>query len=1092
MEPKQVCPICGSLLKVNLFQPPAAPWQWDTIQWDTRPWYTEARGIYAVDDDMSQITATGVGVIRNGGTLRAPVHQDRAYFNEPYDSLMLWTIRRSSASGVCFAFHESCWKLLLLRLRHGNTVRDDASIMQSVFYLLYHTPDADSSDVCSYGDDRSFRDTDPCALPSLSYIENLTGGLYDEVRCRGQDGAQPRAVELRSDCERPLPYDSRIRANLRGFMQDSLSRLPVEILYEVLTYLPFDEIGNVRRTCHYLARLASITMLPQSYWRSRFMLGQELDYIFPCTTETRDWFRLWSGIKVYQRHNRQLLVNRWQIRKRLEPLASLVDLYPLIRNGPQGFSYRPVKSRGRAPILVDIMGSKEGPCLTNVMGYLSAELTSVEEYHPLDPECQMLYRRAQPFEALGELCQMRCIISTVQLGSGQFISGIRVCQSGAESGTSQLIGYPNPDKETWIDIPKCKRIRAFNISVCPEGLRGIQILYTGSSESRWVGEEYGPGIAQGTLFVPSGKKQRYLLADLDRFKIIALGFGEMAGRHERASNSPPSSTVATRSSRARLHLWEPRILRHGGIVVRPILPLKASRTFNPLLNFDFGGYRGRHLRFLTRLQFHLTHDRHPLIGLAAHYSNGSSVHCGSLGGNVMSIFLDGPKGERVTQIRILKDPAVRLVGLQVSTSYGRTVTFAPLFHQLSASVKPISGLPARHTITGLVVHPMSYKGPFEQLRIQSQVCRVPPTRPGMRNRESHRVPEDQIRYDMMLHQRNDNNDMRFYPTYASLKRVRRITASTGGGAHSRPPPWITGLKIEYQDDRSPGVVGQWIHPLPDVTIELSPDEEIESLTVWVMSYSTWEFPQMRTGHIAAISISTTERSLELAATERTSTWAIQGQYQRDIDEELTAISWVLREKSDRVRAVISATGPQKRYILIPPLSPRYRRVRKLYFERPDGVRRRKKLYRAEVYFDYVQIVGLRFIYRSGHCAAIGDIDGCSLGQNVYFPEYDKITGFSVKALGSALMQIEFEVKQGKSQKCLKLGKEDHLRYTYDRHFYWGESQCPDEVDTPTDTNQQRPNKKVCNPPSNSRLTGMYVDCGWISVIGAIYEPVGSP
>ncbi|GKZ30976.1 hypothetical protein AbraIFM66950_010801 [Aspergillus brasiliensis] len=718
------------------------------------------------------------------------------------------------------------------------------------------------------------------------------------------------------------------------------------------------------------------------------------------------------------------------------------------------------------------MSSEGGPCLTKVIGYLSARLTSVEEYRPLKSECHSLYRRAQPFVAPENLCQLRCVISTVRLGSCQLISGIKVCPSDGESGTSQWIGYRSPGNETWFDIPKDKRIRAFDISLSPEGLRGIQILYTGSGESRWVGDKHGRGIARGTLFLPSGEGRYYLLAELDRFKIITLGFGEMTGRQKRASHPSPSSTIATRCSQIKSCLWEPCIPTHRGLIISPLLPLKAPPTFNPLLNFDFGGWRGRQLSVLTRLDFHLTHDRHPLIGLVAYYANKGSITCGSTGGHAMSIFLDSSNGERVTQ---------------VSTSFGQTVTFAPLFHHLNASVRTISGVPPDHTITGLVAHPMSYKGHFDQIRIQSQMCDVAPTNSDVPNRDRHRVPTDQIRYDLMLHQRNDTDYMRFYPTYASLKGVRTIAASTAEGPYSPMARYITGLKFEYYDHPSPSVVGQWIYPLSKEKTELSPDEEVESITVWINSSSKSRFPGMRTGQISAIYITTTAQRLEFYAGSLALTLAIQGQYKRDTDEELTAISWVLGADSDRVRAVISPKGKQKTHILNPPLSAPYEGVNKLYFARPYGGTWKKKLRWVEVYYDGVEIVGLRFIYKSNDRATIGNKFSGTLDRIFHFPEYDKITGFSVKAAGSALMQLELEIKRGRSYRYLSLGQESHPRYTYDRHCYWGEN--PAHFQTSTNPYRQPLMEKVYKPPKNSRLTGIYVDYHWISLIGAIYEPV---
>ncbi|GLA15494.1 hypothetical protein AnigIFM62618_002035 [Aspergillus niger] len=1079
MGSRLVCPLCGSFLDQDRLRNVPGPWHWGI-----RLWSTEVRGLYAVDDDTGRIAVTGVGVIRNHNIVHASVDQDQAYFDvADFNALDLWVIRDFSVNRGCFAFHNSCWKLLLLRLRQGNAFIDDATILRSVFDQLYYSPAPEApgpEDSSQY-----FGFADPCAIFSLDQLESIR---RDE---RGP--IPPRGMEPGSDDERHSCHNTWSQVSVLESGYNIFSRLPDEMLFEVLTYLSYRQVQNIRLTCRYLNWRVRNAKLPQSYWRSRFMLGQEFDFIFPGLRTSRDWYKLYAGTKAYSRSSPRALTNRREICQRLEHIAFLVELEPTKRNGGQGFSYRPEKSRRNIPVLVDIAISTGDHLRAKVMLYFSGHLTSAEAHCPLQDECPLLYRKAQSLVALRNRRQLRIGISTVKLGSRHFISGIKLFPAGDRSGISHSIGYPNPDTEEWIDIPRGSHIRAFEVHFSPEGLRAIRILCANLGESHWVGKPDIKGTARGILSIPGGKEPYYLLAGLDRFKIVALGFGEVAKPYKHAPKPVHSSAANTLPSRADSHLWMPPVSLHMSSFISPLLPCRPSGPFNPLLNFDFGGRRGLRLRDLTTLEFHLRFHRHPLVGMVARYSHGNVVKCGVVGENVMSFFLDSSNGERITQIRVLRDNryhtrAVRLVGLEVSTNYGRTATFAPLFHRLNASVRTISGVPPRHTITGIVVQPAAYRKYFEQLRIHSQFCIALPAIPHNLDSECHRVPEDQIQYDLMLHHNSsEKNDMKCYQTYASLKGVRTITASTGNTHYSRSRHWITGLKIEYYNHPSPNVVGQWIRPLHGEVLELDPGEEIKSITVWV-GFDSFisQFPELSTGNIAAIWIDAGMHWARFSTPIFRSGAVIQSQYLRDADKELTAISWVVSAKSDRVRAVMSPYGSQRPRTLMPTLSPPYDRVRKLYFKRQGGSSRGRKIVKAEACIYGDEISGLRFTYQSRNQAAVGDTRSGMTRQVVEFSNTDIIMGLSVKTSGTALLEIQFEVERDGTQRCLSLGIPNDQRSQCDRHLYWGD--IPANVETASDISEQEPMDKIYKPPKDSKLIGIYVDCDCISEIGAIYEP----
>ncbi|EHA18623.1 hypothetical protein ASPNIDRAFT_129458, partial [Aspergillus niger ATCC 1015] len=289
------CPFCGVILLPDPY--------WDDP--GARPWYAQVRGIYSTNPAVGHIKATGVGIVRGRKTLHAPLDSNQVYGDVAPDDLDEWRLCEQSDSQWCFGFHESCWKLLILRLQHGRVESPsltDVAIAEMVFYQLCCTP---------------------CLEGSIFHFGHDYAGAAQTHRIRG--------------------------------------RIP-----------PMD-LGSHRYADPSV--LADISMLPQSYWRSRFLLGQEADFVFPCLSETQDWFKLFFATRASLKAATPPLVNRKRIRDLLEPMASLVDLDSIFRHGPGGLDYFPAPMRGNDFTLVDI---EAGPQLAKVLGYFSGTETCID------------------------------------------------------------------------------------------------------------------------------------------------------------------------------------------------------------------------------------------------------------------------------------------------------------------------------------------------------------------------------------------------------------------------------------------------------------------------------------------------------------------------------------------------------------------------------------------------------------------------------------------------------------------------------------------------------------------------------------------
>ena len=277
----------------------------------------------------------------------------------------------------------------------------------------------------------------------------------------------------------------------------------------------------------------------------------------------------------------------------------------------------------------------------------------------------------------------------------------------------------------------------------------------------------------------------------------------------------------------------------------------------------------------------------------------------------------------------------------------------------------------------------------------------------------------------------------------------------------------------------------------DDGFEPSPDEKVQSLTIWLIRRgSSTECQGIETGQVTAIHIETTHsRSVTFHSPGFHSLPPpkLQHQYQSDTGEELTAISWILNVSSDCVRAVIAGNGSQRAQ-MIPEQHPPFDQVQKLYFERQNDDGCRETIVAAETYFRDRAIIGLVFVYSSDRKASIGDVN-VAARQTVHFARDAQIVGLSVAATAHELMEIEFEIEWNEQPQYEKLRLSIALpddppnTVGYDWRDVW----CRDGKSAES---YQRllAHDKVYKLPSESRLVGIYVGCREFSRVGALYEP----
>jgi hypothetical protein len=92
-------------------------------------------------------------------------------------------------------------------------------------------------------------------------------------------------------------------------------------------------------------------------------------------------------------------------------------------------------------------------------------------------------------------------------------------------------------------------------------------------------------------------------------------------------------------------------------------------------------------------------------------------------------------------------------------------------------------------------------------------------------------PPDELRYDYdHFAESIGHGDSTSHHTCASLKHIRRISASTGVDGGSRSSSHICGLKFDCYNHPTPEVGGQWVEELDD-GFELASDKDVRLLTI---------------------------------------------------------------------------------------------------------------------------------------------------------------------------------------------------------------------------------------------------------------------
>lgn len=445
------------------------------------------------------VSLTGIGYLSED-FVRASDDLEVSY-KDTVQVLKSYDLRHSDPSKPrTFAFHESCWQILLSQLESlTGRPQEPRRIAEPLFNLLFCLPQ-----------DRF----------NISFQAHDFGGAFEI--CRSPKGLPEHWKFLLADPNAFRTFLIQAVNNLADRFQscsndtkDCFSRFPLEVKHLIFNFLPSSDLCNLRLSSREIASTAKPTDLPQSFWASRFAIDKDMnffalqEYLSKPASLKNDWRLLYSCIRSTLRDDTVTghLRNRrrtWQCVRHLTQC-----LIPLLEQTQSA-----QLSNSLAPELVS-QGYSTGQMARGVVRGDSSVLRGVGI-------ClygtQPLLFRAAGYEAK----TIQISVSFITYDCAEYVSGMRVFDRSGTNSITELsrAGVIMPYSEESIIIPPNVQLIGVQVASSISGIVGLSFLLQdgdGPAIQRTAGPVNNPpeGVGVATLRPRVGHKLSGLLIGLD-------------------------------------------------------------------------------------------------------------------------------------------------------------------------------------------------------------------------------------------------------------------------------------------------------------------------------------------------------------------------------------------------------------------------------------------------------------------------------------------------------------------------------------------------------------------------------------------------
>jgi hypothetical protein len=374
-----------------------------------------------------------------------------------------------------FPFHDSCWGLL--SALHSPKEVD----IQLLNNLCRSCPQQwgqlnwghNFGELVQYKTDpNDLLPGEECVLTAKLNIDHTAGDSFSNSMYSSDPLDLPYLQQVLNQSFDPeKTVDQVARKNLKTAfdLQDCFALIPIEILQEILLYLPSKDVLSLKLASAVFAE----TPLPETFWASRFQRGFEFHCVFEarrCPAKKCSWKTLYSGVRDLQsslgfRNRRRV----WEILLQLEELLSSLSSIPISGSLSRSF-FEP-----NAP----------EDCLS--WTFASGAIKEPKGF--FQEGCRALWTRTVVLSKV-----IGVSVSFVEFSGVQYISGLRFRQ---HSGADICLGYNISKNELPMDMDfllhdqEVCSISGFHLAIDPRGVRAVSLQTSKGQVSGWLGDPRG-------------------------------------------------------------------------------------------------------------------------------------------------------------------------------------------------------------------------------------------------------------------------------------------------------------------------------------------------------------------------------------------------------------------------------------------------------------------------------------------------------------------------------------------------------------------------------------------------------------------------
>ena len=460
---------------------------------------------------------TGVGFLSHQGNITA--HSDPALrYSASTDIPESYPTFYRSGSFWAFALHVICWDFLVVRVT--NSVDDSKDIASSIagnlFNILLSSAYNDKF-IPMPGHD--FGGAAQFQRPIGDPIRDTNNSCW-RFLVSNPGVPQSKVIDSRLDMSSQGAKSGPEHTPIFHDGRDQFSRLPIEVIYIILAWLPSSDLISLCMTSKVIASLSKKELLPQSFWSSRFAYDFEMGFAFPLNIAPDpifDWRAQYFAIKqaLLAPDNHLSLLNRRRIWKILDSTASLIK--SLINN-----KHNHTLSITWADLspLSDFTTPFADFSIDHI---ITGQSIASEHAAPMSIGCRELEVQSLVWPPDSSTIGCSIGVSVVTFGCQIFVSGIRILPLG---GILSSVRNAPPDlghivyiRETIIHCEPYETLEEVDVAVSAAGIHGLRLHFNGPRKrcTDWIGHTSNgkPDTGFGKLYLGQGKRLAAIAAGLD-------------------------------------------------------------------------------------------------------------------------------------------------------------------------------------------------------------------------------------------------------------------------------------------------------------------------------------------------------------------------------------------------------------------------------------------------------------------------------------------------------------------------------------------------------------------------------------------------